>query len=90
MSDHSPYIDIAMLGYSDSGKTVIFDVFNNRTREILGQIRWHGPWRGYVFEATPSGDISYIYDAKCLKQLADFITTANDDHKAGLHERPKS
>ena len=81
MSDHSPYIDIVEDGVSASGKTKIWQIFNKHTGENIGCIRWHGPWRGYVYEAPPSGNISYIYDAKCLAQISEFITAVNADHK---------
>lgn len=75
---HSPYIQIVDFGTSPSGKTKIWLVRNTRTDEDIGHIRWHGPWRGYVFEAAEAG----FYDEKCLKQISDFIITANQDHKS--------
>lgn len=74
---HSPYIEIREAGKSKSGVTRIWSIWNTRANEEIGFIRWHGPWRGYVFEAYDAG----YYDEKCLKQVADFIIAANEDHK---------
>jgi hypothetical protein len=75
--DHSPHIDIVLIGKSKSGLTNIWRVVNTtKEDDSIGIIRWHGPWRGYVYECEAS-----FYDAKCLTQIADFIKVANQDHK---------
>lgn len=74
--DVSPYIDIIEVGASPSGKTKIFHVVNRRNPEdVPGIIKWHGPWRKYVYESGPA-----IYDWKCLRQIADFCEAATKEH----------
>lgn len=81
MSDNiSPYIEITQVGTSKSGLTKIFEVRNTskgaNSDDVPGVIRWHGPWRGYVYECEAS-----FYDAKCLRQIADFIDAVNKEHR---------
>lgn len=83
MADNiSPYIEIVQTCTSASGKTKIWEVRNisddHHQDDAPGVIRWHGPWRGYVYECEAS-----IYDAKCLRQIADFIDAANKEHRNG-------
>lgn len=74
----SPYIEIVEVGKSPTGKTKIFEV-RNKTRpdDTPGIIKWHGAWRGYAYFT----DDAY-YDAKCLRQIADFIEDANRAHRS--------
>ena len=60
---------------SASGKTKIWDVDNLTTLETLGRIRWHGPWRKYVFETYAP----MIMDASCATQITDFLAAAMRD-----------
>jgi hypothetical protein len=60
----------------DTGKTKIVGVGNN-AGEKLGLIKWHGPWRKYVF--TPITDS--IYDVKCLIDIIAFIKELTDQRK---------
>jgi hypothetical protein len=34
---------------SPTGKTTIASINSRRSGELLGEIRWHGPWRQYCF-----------------------------------------
>lgn len=82
MSDNvSPYIEITQVGLSPTGKTKIWEVRNisqgTNAHDIPGFIKWRGAWRGYVYECEAS-----FYDAKCLRQIADFIDAANKEHRS--------
>lgn len=75
--DHSTFIEINWVGLSSTGRTKIFEVVNTKNKDDTpGIIRWHGPWRSYVYECDPS-----FYDAKCLRQISDFIIAANAEQK---------
>ena len=79
-NDVSPYIKIVQVGTSKSGLTKVYEVRNTSSgthgEDVPGIIKWHGPWRGYVYECEAS-----FYDAKCCRQIADFIDVANAEHK---------
>jgi hypothetical protein len=75
----SKYIDIVEAGTSESGKTRIWNVVSNHPNHAadeLGIIRWHGPWRKYVFEQADSA----FYDWECLRKIADFIESVTMEH----------
>jgi hypothetical protein len=63
------YISISWAGDSPSGKTCIFYVYNNRSGDCLGRIKWFGRWRQYCF--YPAAET--IYSAGCLADIQDFL-----------------
>lgn len=71
------YISISWNGSSSSGKTNIYSVTNNKSSALLGLIRWHGPWRQYVFVAAPLT----LYSAGCLADIQSFLEETNTAHK---------
>jgi hypothetical protein len=71
------YISISWAGSSPSGKTNKYSVTNNKSGDLLGVIRWHGPWRQYVFLAAPLT----LYSAGCLADIQSFLNETNEAHK---------
>lgn len=67
-------------GTSPSGKTKIWCVVNTMGElyDECGYIRWHGPWRKYVFQ---SPDDSF-FDWDFLRLVADFCETKTAEHMA--------
>ena len=55
-------------GTSPSGRTGIFHV-HNLSGMYLGEIRWHAPWRRYVFATY--GDL--LFDAQCMAEITTKI-----------------
>ena len=57
---------------SKSGKTQIWllmtDAHVSDYGDLLGEVRFHGPWRRYVF--YPERDT--LYEQDCLRKIADF------------------
>ncbi len=65
--------------YQDtSKKTMDIDV-NDLNGLRLGEIKWHAPWRKYVFE--PRSDLKMIYDDQCLHVIGNFIRMLMILHK---------
>lgn len=56
---------------SDTGKTKIWRLFNVENEHFLGEIRWYGGFRKYVF--YPSNDS--LYAPSCLREITEFIET---------------
>lgn len=52
-------------------KTRKWTVSSLRHGDLLGTIRWHGPWRQFVFCPHDA-----IFNAGCLKDLQDFLKDA--------------
>jgi len=53
----------------DTGKTKVWDVRNAENGSLLGQVRWHGAWRQYVY--STAADV--VWNPACLDELAAFI-----------------
>lgn len=50
-------------------KTDIYQINNISTKVNVGNIRWYGGFRKYIF--APNAD--FIYDAGCLTDISDFL-----------------
>lgn len=59
-------------------KTKVWHVLSKNAPAFLGAIKWHGPWRRYVFFASPHT----LFDAGCLKEVVQFLEMAMEVHKA--------
>lgn len=78
----SEFIKFIPMGTSPSGKTKVWHVVNLMRPEEpdqIGIVKWHGPWRKYVFE-QPNGA---FYDWDCLRLIAGFIENKTFEHKQG-------
>lgn len=50
-------------------KTCVWEVLTIAVpNEVIGVVRWYGPWRQYCF--IPGDDT--VYNAECLEDIADF------------------
>jgi hypothetical protein len=65
---------------ADSGKTKIWSVDNAHDMSYLGLVKWHGPWRQYVF-VTPG--LNTIWNPACLDEMSAFIRTQMEERKNG-------
>lgn len=86
----SKYIDIKDAGVSATGKTRVWDVRNNRTKESVGQVKWYGGWRKYAFFPTmPQYEGEWmVFDEQCMRKLADFIDQVNAEFYKGRRGKP--
>lgn len=74
-SKYLAFIDMTL--QHSQRKTKTFYVVSRVGGDRLGEIKWHGPWRRYVFQ--PLGPS--IYDANCLKDIAKFIDNEMEQRK---------
>jgi hypothetical protein len=66
-------------GTSESGRTLIRYVWSSHKVPVfLGTIKWHGPWRQYVF--APADNV--LFDKECLHELGHELRRMTDAHKA--------
>lgn len=59
------------------GKTRRWGIRSKNHGDLLGWVRWYGPWRQYVFmpcEAT-------VYNDGCLGSIRAFLVEANAEHR---------
>ena len=61
----------------DTGKTKKWSVTNKSTRVFVGQVKWYGGWRRYAFFT----DADMLFDADCLREIADFLEQQMNDRK---------
>ena len=59
-------------------KTQVWRVHAIRNLALLGTIKWLGRWRQYTF--YPEGDT--IFNAGCLREIADKAEELSKDHRA--------
>ena len=59
-------------------KTDVVSVLEKRTGELLGEIKWFGPWRHYVFFPAPN----CAWSDRCLSDLSKYVTYMNERHFA--------
>lgn len=71
------FIEFREVGTSKSGITKIWEVVNTMGNDdSIGIVRWHGPWRKYVYECSAS-----FYDWDCLRYIADFVERQTMEHR---------
>lgn len=72
------YLNFVPDGTSPSGKTKKWRVqtMSGTTLMVIG---WFGAWRKYTVLWT---DQSAVFDAGCLREVADFIEARTREHKA--------
>lgn len=72
------FISFEKIGVSPSGKTDIFNVFNESNGEVLGSISWYASWRKYCF--FPSSD-GVLFDSSCLDDISGFMKSEMENRK---------
>ena len=63
----SKYMEFDLVG--DTGKTEIWNVISKKNEFILGQIKWHGPWRQYCFFPSPHT----VFNPACMSDIQKAI-----------------
>ena len=72
------YLQFEPVGRSESGKTLIVAVRARGSHDALGVIDWYAQWRKYTF--TPRENC--VFDASCLREIADHTEAMTAAHKA--------
>lgn len=63
---------------NDGRKTRRWVIENKKSGAELGVIAWYGAWRQYTVDFTEG----CTFSAGCLKDIQEFLTKANADHKS--------
>ncbi len=50
-------------------KTEVYLIVNINNHGYLGEIKWHGPWRQYVFYPYRGT----VFNMDCMRYIIDFI-----------------
>jgi hypothetical protein len=67
-------------------KTNLYDVLTQENF-LLGRIRWHAPWRKYVFNSSFDTN---IYEETCLREIGEFLEQETSRRKQAAKESAKS
>lgn len=73
------WIRFEFYGNTASGKTGLWDVVDSGDN-IIGRVRWHGPWRKYVF----APETLTIWEENCLETVSKFLEAQTLDHRENL------
>ena len=73
------FIRIIFFGMTSSGATQVWKIESNDGSNFLGLIKWFGRWRKYSF--YPHSDT--IFEATCLREIADFCGEESRKHYQG-------
>ena len=75
---HLNFIEVQYPKKSRPRKTKSWNVQNVHNDAMLGEIKWYGPWRNFVFYPCPDT----LYDERCLTIIKDFMVMKKADWKA--------
>ena len=73
----SSHLIFEKLPIAEGQKLHKYKVINKRFRVTIGEIRWRGGWRQYVFNALPDIDMS----RSCHKEIDTFIDKLMGERK---------
>lgn len=65
-------------------KTRRWEVTATASDEVLGHVAFFGAWRKYVFRPLAAT----LYDASCLREIADFTESETKKWRESLGEKP--
>jgi hypothetical protein len=49
-------------------KTFVYAVMNRESQDVLGYIKWYGPWRQYCFFPEPT----CVFSVGCMLDIVNF------------------
>lgn len=90
-----PFIDTELIGTTESGKTKIWAVVTLSRQENgdlgdqstkLGEIRWFGRWRKYVFYPEPN----MLFDQSCLETIGRICGDQTNRHAVDRRAVPRA
>ena len=75
MAKESKYIEFLKVG--DTGKTERWQVLSKYKGDVLGHIRWYGPWRFYCFFPSPL----CVFSIGCMTDISGKIYELMEERK---------
>ena len=71
------YICVTRAPKDPKRKTTIFEIRNKRSGDMLGDVKWYGPWRQFCFFPLAGT----VWSNGCLYDIKDVIAKAMDDRR---------
>lgn len=53
----------------DKPKTSVWLCYSNSSNEVIGTVKWYGPWRQYCFFPEPNT----VFNITCHDHISNFI-----------------
>jgi len=75
MTGHLRFDEASLIPGQKTKRYVVVSMHDNTK---LGVIKWHGPWRQYIFVTS---NFACNWSKDCLRDLADFIQKLMDERK---------
>ena len=52
-----------------TGKTWVYEIVSKSSHQVLGLVKWYGPWRQYCFHPEPDTVFNWL----CMDQITHFV-----------------
>jgi len=79
------YLGFTRVPYPER-KTGVWNVYNQHSGVVLGQVRWFGRWRRYAFFPNPDT----VWDERCLLAVTKFLQAQMERRKRVAAETRKA
>lgn len=67
---------------SDTGKTKVWSVWNSQDGSYLGEVRWRGAWRQYVYtNYVQNRALGTVWNVDCMDELTAFIRARMEERR---------
>jgi hypothetical protein len=71
------WLEFRVRPHDPKKKTDVYDIVNTSNDVHVGIIKWYGGFRKYTFQ--PSNNT--IFDAKCMREVANFLEILMNERK---------
>ena len=68
------FIQVQKLRPMQGRKTATRLIVNKRSGDLIGELRWYGPWRQWCFFPCPDT----VWSAGCVRDVLDAISRAKE------------
>jgi len=58
-------------------KTLVYDILNNNSDDLIGQVKYYAQWRQYIFFPQEG----CIFSVGCLDDIIDFTKKVQANHR---------
>lgn len=63
------YKYIYFIKFADKPKTFVWFCYSKSSNDLLGEVKWYGPWRQYCFFPEPNT----VFNVTCFDHINNFI-----------------
>ena len=82
ITTHYKYIRF-QLSSEQKPKTLVYDILNNNSDDLLGQVKYYANWRQYTFFPEEG----CIFSVGCLDDVIDFTRKVQENHRKNQEKK---